>query len=254
MNDFFEKQLINRFEKKNAFSRSDLYDFYREFEPELNEGTFGWRIYDLKKKNLIKSIGRGIYTLDRGSEYVPNINAQTKKIARLLAKRFSDLEYCIWATSLLNEFANHQANTYFTVLEVERDYINSAFYTLQEENVKDLYLQPDEKEIDLYVLNKENPVVLKFMVSRAPLLKLKDKNFNFSVPTLEKILIDLFCDRDTFYFYSGEEMKAIFKNAFDRYLIDYSRLFAYAARRGREKKIKDYIGENIKSLPEAIAQ
>ena len=56
MKKFYEKQLLRRFEKQNTFTRDELFEFYSEFEPELNEGTFGWRIYDLKKKNIIRNI------------------------------------------------------------------------------------------------------------------------------------------------------------------------------------------------------
>ena len=70
------------------------------------------------------------------------------------------------------------------------------------------------------------------------------KNDQFNVPTLEKMLTDVFCDRDIFYFYSGAEMERIFENAFDRYTVDFSRLFAYANRRGKEKEIKNYITKN----------
>lgn len=254
MKNFYGKRLMNRFERQKTFSRSELYDFYREFEPDLNEGTFGWRISDLKKKDVIKSVGKGIYTLCKKPEYVPNISNPIKKIVRLLIKNFSDLNYCGWSTSWLNEFANHQTNSHFIVLEVEKEFINSAFYTLRENNVKDLFLQPNEKEIEIYVLEKENAVVLKCMVSRAPLRKIEDKNHKFSVPTLEKMLTDLFCDRDLFYFYSGAEMERIFENAFDRYTVDFSRLFAYANRRGKEIEIKNYITNKFKSLTEGIVQ
>ncbi len=91
MKDFYEKQLIGRFEKDKTFSRVDLYDFYLEYEPELKDGTFGWRIYDLKKKDIIKSVGKGIYSLCDKPQYQPVLSEPAKKIAKLLAKNFSDI-------------------------------------------------------------------------------------------------------------------------------------------------------------------
>ena len=48
-----ENRLIEEFKDREYFTRGDLFDFYRHFEPDLKEGTFGWRIYDLKNKNMI---------------------------------------------------------------------------------------------------------------------------------------------------------------------------------------------------------
>ncbi len=138
MKDFYEKQLTGRFEKGETFSRSDLYNFYLEYEPGLKDGTFGWRIYDLKKKDVIKSVGKGIYTLCDKPLYQPVLSEPAKKIARLLAKNFSDVKYCVWESSWLNEFSNHQSGSFFTILEVEKDLINSVFFNLKENNVKDL--------------------------------------------------------------------------------------------------------------------
>ena len=86
----------------------------------MSEGTFGWRIYDLKQKNVIKSIGKGIYTLSDKKEYSPLLNKLSKKIAKSLTESYSDLDYCICETAWLNEFSTHQTTANFIVLEIER--------------------------------------------------------------------------------------------------------------------------------------
>lgn len=244
MKDFYEKQLIERFEKRQTFSRSDLYDFYLEYEPDLKEGTFGWRIYDLKKKDIIKNVGKGIYALCDKPEYKPNLSERAKKTAKLLVKKFSGFDYCVSETSWLNEFSVQQTGSSVVILETEKDLVNSAFFTLKDD-IKDLYLQPGENEMELYVLEKEKPVVLKSIISRSPLQKIKDKNQTINVPRLEKILTDVYCDRHIYYFYSGVELENIFENALRRYAIDFSRLFNYAERRGKETEIKEFITQKI---------
>lgn len=42
--------MICFFEDKGSFSRNDLLDYFIQTEGALNEGTLGWRINDLKKK------------------------------------------------------------------------------------------------------------------------------------------------------------------------------------------------------------
>lgn len=248
MKDFYEKQLIGKFEKSKTFSRQDLYDFYLEYEPDLKEGTFGWRIYELKRKDIIKSVGKGIYSLCDKPQYQPVTSEPAKKIARLLAKNFSDIKYCIWESSWLNEFSNHQVNSVFTILEVEKDLMNSVFFNLKDGGVKDLFLQPDENEMEMYVLDKETPVVLKCLISRSPLQKIKDKKLEIHIPLLEKILTDIYCDTDTFYFYQRKELETIFENAISRYTLDFSRLLAYANRRGKEKEIKEFLRQKFSRL------
>lgn len=252
MADYYERQLLHEFASRKTFTRKDLHDFYLEIQSEITEGTFDWRISQLKKRNVLKSVGRGIYILYGKPEYKPVLGKSSAKIVRLLEKSFSDIKYCIWETSWLNEFAIHQAGALFTVLEIEKELIQSVFYFLKDNNIKDVFLQPNSKEIEIYVIEKESPVVLKTLISRAPLQKIKDKKFEISVPTLEKILVDVFCDRDIFYFYSGEETFRIYESTIDLYAIDFSRLHAYARRRGREKEIKDFLTENFQSSVEGI--
>lgn len=252
MKNFYEKQLVSRFEKQEVFAREDLFKFYAEYEPELNEGTFGWRIYDLKKRNIIRNVGKGIYSLSGKSVYLPTLGKTSKKITKLLSENYSDLAYCLWETLWLNEFSNHQATTSFIVLEVEKDFLDSVFYFLKKNKMNDLYLQPDEKMIEIYILEKENPVVLKSLITRAPLQKISDKTLKITVPHLEKILVDLFCDSKTFYFYAGKELENIYVNALDRYTIDFSRLLNYAKRRGKEPELSDFIETKLNHSLENI--
>ena len=63
MRQFVENRLIEEFKGRESFTRDDLFDFYRQYEPDLKEGTFGWRIYELKDKNIIRSLKRGLYFL-----------------------------------------------------------------------------------------------------------------------------------------------------------------------------------------------
>jgi len=245
MKNFYEKLLVNRFEKQEVFARDDLFKFYAEYDPELKEGTFGWRIYDLKKKNIIRNVGKGIYSLSGKSVYFPILGKLSKKIAKLLGGNYADLEYCLWETLCLNEFSNHQATTSFIVLEVEKELLDSVFYFLKKNKMNDLYLQPDEQMIERYVLERENPVVLKSLITRAPLQKINDKKLKITVPYLEKILVDLYCDSKIFYFYAGKELENIYVNALESYTIDFSRLLNYAKRRGKETEVKDFIEENL---------
>ena len=41
-----------------------------------------------------------------------------------------------------------------------------------------------------------------------------------STVVVEKLLVDLYCEKDLFYFLQGQELVNIFGNAFDKYTIN----------------------------------
>ena len=53
MPKIIENKLIQEFKDRGSFTREELFDFFRQFEPDLKEGTLAWRIYDLKNRNII---------------------------------------------------------------------------------------------------------------------------------------------------------------------------------------------------------
>ena len=83
------------------------------------------------------------------------------------------------------------------------------------------------------------------MLTRAP-IQIID---SISVPTLEKILVDVFCSKVILYSYKGIELINIFENALNKYSINFTKLLYYVRRRKREESLKDFIDNNF---PERI--
>lgn len=105
------KNIKEHFKNQESFSRKELYDFYKQFDPELNERTFGWRVFDLKKKRVINSVAAGVYTFSTKQIFKPQIDNQLLKINKILTTDFHDIKYCLWDTSWLHEFMTHQRFT-----------------------------------------------------------------------------------------------------------------------------------------------
>jgi len=120
MAKIIEDKLIVEFKDRNSFSREELFDFYKNFEPSLKEGTLGWRIYDLKNKNIIKSIQRGYYTISYKPKYKPEISGELLKFAKVISERFGEVKYCLWDTDWINEFSQHQSSKKLIVIEIEK--------------------------------------------------------------------------------------------------------------------------------------
>jgi len=65
---YYNKEIIKKikeyFSSNQTFTRKELYDFLEHnFFPNLKETTFRWRVYELKKANIIVSVTRGVFRL-----------------------------------------------------------------------------------------------------------------------------------------------------------------------------------------------
>jgi uncharacterized protein DUF6577 len=245
-------RLIQEFKDRESFSRKELFDFFKYFEPDLKEGTFGWRIYDLKNKNIIMPLMRGLYTISHKPKYKPEFSDELLKLTKKLNDRFKDVKYCIWDTNWLNEFSQHQASKRIIIIEVERDFLDSFFYELKEISKGDVYLTPDEKAISFYVAESLHPLVIKRLVTRSPISKRIEKKFKFHTPLLEKILVDIFTEDKLFYYSQGRDLVHIFENALNSYDINFTKLFSYAKRRERDIDIKIFLSNNMHHLVKDI--
>jgi len=247
-----ENRIIEAFKDHSSFDRDELYAFYQNFEPDLKESTFSWRIYDLKKKDIIKTIGRGIYVISYKPKYKAILSDNVFKIARKTNEHFDDIKYSVWETQWLNEFSQHQTSNQIIVVEAEKEFTYSLYYYLNDNLQMDFFLNPDDKEIEFYISEKAVPVVIQRMVTRAPIQKVKNKKVVIPIATLEKIMVDIFVDESLFHFYQGSEMVNIYEKIIERYSINFTKLFSYARRRKKEQEIKQFISRHIPHFLEDI--
>lgn len=252
MPKIIENRLIEEFRDRESFSRNELFEFFKYYEPDLKEGTFGWRIYDLKNKNIIKPLMRGVYTISYKPKYKPEVSQDLFKLVRKINDKFEDVKYCIWETSWLNEFSQHQSSKKIIIIEVEKDFLDSFFYELKEIYKGNVYLTPDEKAINFYVAESIQPIVIKKLVTRSPITKRTEKKLKLHIPFLEKILVDIFSESKLFYYSQGSELVHIFENALKSYSVNYTKLFSYAKRRERDNDIKMFLSNNMHYLVKDI--
>ena len=241
-----ENKLIEEFKNQDSFTREALYDFFRYFEPNLKEGTFGWRIYDLKSRNIIKTLKRGLYVISYKPKYKPPITSELLNFSKKISEKYEDVSYCLWDTIWINEFSRHQISKRTQIIEIESEFIESLYYYLADNFKFDLFLNPDVKTIQLYIAESRQPVIIKKLITRSPMEKVTQKKVKLVIPMLEKILVDLFSDEKLFYFYQGSELNNIFESAIHSYTINFTKLFSYARRRDREEELKSYLIDNMR--------
>ena len=254
MPKIIEKRLTEKFKDREYFTREDLFEFYRYFEPDLKEGTFGWRIYNLKNKNIIRPLKRGFYVISNQPKYKPELSHELVKLAKRITHKFEDTKYCIWETEWLNEFSQHQASKKTILIEIEKDFVESLYYELRDSSRNELYLNPDDKDINFYIAESNYPVIIKKLITRSPIARRTEKKVKFYTPLLEKILVDLFAEERLFYYLQGSELMHIYESAISNYVINFTKLFSYAKRREREHEIKQFMTNHLYHLVKDIIE
>lgn len=248
--NYIYRKLIEEFSAHPVFNRDQLLSFFHQYEPDLPERTFTWRIYDLKKRNIIRDVKKGVYTLNTQQSFEPALNDAIKSICKLVEKQFDPDFYNIWDTIWLNEFIELQATASMVVLEVEKGFMDSIFFFLKDEGFTDVFVKPDMDLIEKYASEAPHPVIIKPCLSRPPVQLIG----GVKVPSLEKILVDVYCDDHIYYAFQGSQLKQIYRNAVAKYSLNFSTLLNYAKRRNREGEIKnlllDTVSEDFKGIIE----
>lgn len=230
------KKLKANFESQESFRTKDIALFYQTTDSNITETAINWRIYSLIQKGIIERVGKGVFKIGKNQIFIPEITSQQKTIYRILYKKFPFSKFCIWNTSVLNEFSLHQSNLAFTLIEVEKESLQAVFYDLQENN-KNVFLEPSNEVIENYLLQTKSAIIVKTLISEAPIQIIQ----NIPVPTIEKILVDLFCDRNLFYAYQGKELHTIFQEAFSKYTVNQNKILRYSNRRGKKEEFIEYL-------------
>lgn len=185
---------------------------------------------------VLNRIGRGKFETGEGKNYIPEITSKLKSIYTKIQKEFPYLEICIWNTSALNEFMLHQSGNFYILVEVEKEATQSVFYFLKEANYS-VFIDPTNDILNKYLPDNKDSIIIKSLVTEAPTQNINGVN----TTSIEKMLVDIFCDDVIFSAQQGVEMRTIFKEAISKYTVNESRMLRYADRRRKKEILKKYI-------------
>ncbi len=136
----------------------------------------------------------------------------------------------------------HQPGRFYTILEVEKDVMESVFYELKEK-YKDVYLNPTDEILSKYVVNKKDPIIITSLITEAP----TEKVDGVVTTTLEKILVDIYSDEIFFGAQQGAELERIYNSVFEKYTVNNTKLLRYANRRNKKKVIEQLINKTLRN-------
>ena len=233
---------VGRLEKDRIYSRKELTDMLREDYPYVSNNSYTWAIADIIKHGRLVKIGYNQYRCpgdDIKEVYIPKYTEAAQKVIDLLKEHLPNVKITVFESVLLNEFLDEKMekisdNVIF--LEAEKDSTLPVFRFLQEQGIPNLIYKPTKKDFCFY--RTQNSIVITDMTSEAPTRRKNPQEI-----CLEKLLVDIFCDRLIKLTYALKDFKSIAETAQTRYLIDKPRLLRYAGRRGKESQIVTFCPE-----------
>jgi len=245
--EILKKEIKHLLEDRKTLSRKDLYQILLTNYPSLKIGTYDWLLYKFKKDRDIQNISRGIIALYNKPIYAPVLSDEIKRIYNAVNKRYELDSFLIWDTKWLNEFMIHQPFRSMTVLELDHDSIEDVFFFLRDNGYKDVFHRIGQKQnfnelLNTYISESHHPIVVQSSIGRSPTLEVNE----VAVPKIEKILVDLVCDRALFDRFQGMELDRIISFAFMKYNISQSQFKNYAARRGKKTVALEYLAKHLK--------
>lgn len=220
------------FTGRDSFTRSELWAMLRKLLPDQADTGIAWRIFTLKDKGVITNAARGVYTFNAKRDFEPAASDDLKKIFDIIKAAFPYAEHCISDTAWFNDLMIHQVLKTMIVLEVEKDAAMSVFNFLSEQ-VKGVFYEPDSQTLEFYVQTMIRPIIVKQLISQAPL----NKEQEIIIPRLEKLLVDLVTEQEL-YNAQQSELDHIYSTVKRIYNINQSSLLRYAGRRNRRKEVE----------------
>jgi hypothetical protein len=233
----------DHFKGSDIITINEIRNFLGTLEVALSDVNVRKKIYLLKNEGIIIQVKRGFYKIPEKIVFTPQVDNIMLKAVDLHRKTFREINYCTWSSAWYSDYMIHQPFSSFYIFETEKDTMESLF-NIFKENKLNPYLKPDRSILENYAYRSKYPIVIKQFHNRSPLILID----NIVLPRIEKLLVDLFCDKDYFYIYQGQEMKNIFRNIFKTYDIDYSKLLNYADRRENKDKLKKFLWDNITGI------
>lgn len=190
---------------------------------------------NLKKMGVLFDAGRGWYST-LSEAYQLNTEA-VKEQEKKIADAFHLLPFSIWTNRQLISHYHHLPTRYVTFVYLESDFLTTVRdYLLGEE--LPVYMNPHTTEVDKNFDIGRNPFVLRPHITEEP----AEGHF----ATIEKILVDIFIEKDKLYLMDEWEYREIFRSITERYRINMGRLLRYSQRR----KIRSAIEELVQPLTE----
>jgi hypothetical protein len=225
------KENILTFAKnRKYFSIDELKNNFNDRDIPFTDESVKKYLHLFKNENKIYNAGRGWYS-NIANKFVLNTEP-IESLVNLIANQFPLLSFSCWSTEQIKDYFHHMQARYITYIFSETDNLPVLYNHLIQKH-DNVYLNPTKWEIKKNFIIKEKTYILRPSISEEPSAE--------HMASIEKILIDLFLEKDRIDLISGAEFDTIFKNVITDSRINIARLLRYAKRREIRSKIKGNI-------------
>lgn len=217
---------INQFAEENsAFSRSDILSAAKL--KGISAHSLDCALSRMVQSHRLKRDEKGIYSPAEESAFPIVLTDMETRIAAWMNEQFPRMTYSLYNGQTFAPLQHHLSYNTITYVEVDKWNTQTVFDRMRDAGFGvPVYLCPDSDFIYNYVNFGQSGIIVKKLITEAPL----QKRGVLKVPTLEKLLIDIRVDADLSYL-SGFEAARMLENARSLYSIKESRLRRYAKRR-----------------------
>ena len=123
------------------------------------------------------------------------------------------------------------------MVEVERIGVEAVFDVLRD-NYENVFLNPTDKEIDFYISDLDEAIVVVPLVSEAATQEINQ----VETITIEKLLVDILSEEKLNQSAQSKRSRIIFE-ANSKYTINMNKLLRYASRKRKKEVIEQKINE-----------
>ena len=239
MAEALEKHISRYFKGNERLSKQKLVGSIKKDFPTWSDNTINMYLSRLKQEGIINAPSRGIYELKSNIPFQPNISTSLKRLFNKVKREFPYITFCVWDTVWLNDFMRHQPFKHYIVLEVEKDACEPVFGFLSA-TMKNIFLNPNEEIFDRYIYSLDEVIIIKNIISGAPLTEEQ----KIIIPTLEKLLVDMLIDT-TLFSAQQNEREFIMRSVMEKFTLNELKMRRYAIRRNREQEINKLINISL---------
>ncbi len=205
---------------KKYFNLKNLLQDLLVVSPHFNMETLKKNLSRLKKEELIYSAGRGWYSFLHEAFVLDT--APIRNIINLMKREFPLLEFNVWNTEQLAAYFHHIPTRFFTFIYADNDYLQAIYEKLIIKG-KNVILNPTLKEADKIFNVEKETIILRPSITKEPTENNHSK--------IEKILVDLYIEKDNIQILDEWEYERIFENIASRNSIHIDVIHYYIRRR-----------------------
>jgi len=227
--------IVSALNKNDSLTKSSIVDLINKIQPNVSSKSITWQLHQLKAQGLIHSPSYGIYSLFQKEQPQFQVSPALTRCHNKVMKELPYIQFCVWDNRWFNALMLHQPLKYYLVIEVEKDAAEAVF-NIMTTHSNNVFLNPTEELYKRYISNFNEAIIIKSLISEAPL----QKQAGVTLATIEKLLVDCLSDIHLFAA-QQDELEYIYTNAFSKYNININKLKRYARRRNQLKKVNEIL-------------